>query len=180
MEILLENLSEQLKNSRPDFYKQLLAPLAPEEIQKLEQTFDTQLPQNLKALYSWKNGQQGFEAFVNNSMLLSLEEALRISKMLTAMIGKDFDRENWWNKAWIPLFHNGGGDYICYDTEGVFTGQKGQILKHYHDYEARNILAPNLEAFLESLNTFYKKTPTEELDEYFEVSLEGYPKRFKV
>jgi cell wall assembly regulator SMI1 len=182
IETVLKKLDQNLISLREEFYNKLQIGIEISQIKELELKFEKQLPDDLKELYLWKNGQPNnvYEAFVNNSMMISLEQSLEIAQNLTAMIGKDFDRENWWNKAWIPLFHNGRGDYICYDTEGTFTGQKGQILKHYHDYEARNVLAPNLEAFLNSLTTLYEKTSLDELDEFFEVSLEGYPKRFKV
>lgn len=64
--------------------------------------------------------------------MIPLKEALDISQKLSAMIGTDFEIENWWNEHWIPVFHNGGGDYICYDTKGIFTGNKGQIIEFWH------------------------------------------------
>lgn len=97
------------------------------------------------------------------------------------MIGFDFEIENWWNAKWIPLFHNGGGDYICYDCEGTFTGNAGQIIEFWHADNDRNIIAPNLEAFLFQLNSYFEKNETAAFDEYFEVeNIEGYPKKFIV
>ncbi|MCU0436423.1 MAG: SMI1/KNR4 family protein [Raineya sp.] len=182
IETVLQKLENNLALKRTVFYHKLQKGVEISEIEKLEKQWNKVLPDDLKKLYLWRNGQpeQVYEAFVNNSMMIPLQQALEIAQNLTAMIGKDFDRENWWHQSWIPLFHNGGGDYIGYDLEGVFTGQKGQILKHYHNYEVRNVLASSLEVFLEALNTLYEKTPSEELDEYVEISVAGYPKRFKV
>ncbi|KOY86331.1 benzoate transporter [bacterium 336/3] len=182
MESVLEKLEAHLSLKRTEFYNKLQLGIETSQIEKIEKLFQKNLPEDLKKLYLWKNGQPEklYETFVNNSMMIPLEKSLEIAQNLTAMIGKDFDRENWWNKDWIPLFHNGRGDYICYDMEGTFTGKKGQILQHNHDYEARNVLAPSLEAFLEAINAFYDQTPKEQFDEYFKVSLEAYPKRFKV
>ena len=156
-------------------------PLSDARVTQLEAKYGLNLPADLAVLYSWKDGQEDdcYEAFVNNSTFLPLAQALETAAELTAMIGTDFEIENWWNAAWIPLFHNGGGDYICYDAAGIFTGQPGQILQFWHDDVNRNVIAPNLEKFLASLNSFYSTTQKETFDEYFEVeNPAGFPKKF--
>jgi cell wall assembly regulator SMI1 len=86
-------LDEQLSRLRPEFYQNLLSPLQDSEIQELEEKYQLILPEDLKSLYSWKNGQAigSFDSFVNNSTFLSLQEALEISAELTSMIGYDFE-----------------------------------------------------------------------------------------
>lgn len=79
------------------------------------------------------------------------------------------------------MFHNGGGDYICYDCEGTFTGNSEQIIEFWHADSDRNAIAPNLEVFLSQLNTYFERNSIEDFDEYFEVEkVEGYPKKFIV
>lgn len=181
MENTLQTLDVLIKNFRPEFYACLKASLKNTEILSLEEQFKRQIPDDLKAFYQWKNGQEStcYEAFINNSMFLPLGEALDIADELTSMIGTDFEAENWWNKSWIPIFHNGGGSYICYDTEGTFTGSKGQIIEFWNRDKDRNVIAANLSDFLKQLNRYYTEKPMEEWDEFFTVDhREGFPKRF--
>lgn len=176
-------LDGQLSRLRPEFYQNLLSPLQRSEIQALEEKYQLILPEDLKSLYSWKNGQAigSFDSFVNNSTFLSLQEALEIAAELTSMIGYDFEIENWWNKSWIPLFHNGGGDYICYDLEGLFTGNAGQLITFWHADADRDVIAPSLKEFLKAINRYYESTPAVAYDEFFEADkIEGYPINFEV
>ncbi|MFD1604597.1 SMI1/KNR4 family protein [Flavobacterium artemisiae] len=183
MESILQKLDQNLSSLRPEFYKTLQEPLNNADIEALEKKYNVILPEDLKALYKWKNGQEAnnFESFVNNSMFIPLDEALDIASENTSMIGFDFEIENWWNAKWIPLFHNGGGDYICYDGEGTFTGNSGQIIEFWHADNDRDVIAPNLESFLSQLNSYFESNQVEDFDEYFEVEkIQGYPKRFIV
>lgn len=104
------------------------------------------LPGDLKTLYQWKNGQQQdcVGSFVTNSMFQPLEDVLKDNKVLTSMIGYDFEIENWWNAHWLPVFSNGGGSYICYDLKGVFTGESGQLVEFWKADNDRNVIAPDL------------------------------------
>ncbi|SKA44185.1 Cell wall assembly regulator SMI1 [Chitinophaga eiseniae] len=184
MQNTLATLDQHLSQLRPELYANLNAPLTEDAIAALEKSYGIALPADVKTLYQWKNGQRDdyYEAFVNNSTFLPLQEALEIAKELTGMIGYDFEIENWWHAAWIPLFHNGGGDYICYDTGGVFTGKQGQLLKFWHDDGERKVIAPGLEAFLQIINQYYEDTDPAAFDEFFTLEHypEGYPKAFYV
>ncbi|WP_223649492.1 SMI1/KNR4 family protein [Hymenobacter psoromatis] len=179
----IKELNEKLSTLRPEFYVSLQQPLAESEINSLEEKYKMQIPSDLSALYKWKNGQVSdcYESFVNNSMFIPLEQALAIAAENTSMIGYDFEVENWWNEKWIPIFHNGGGDYICYDLGGIFTGQQGQLLEFWHADNDRNIIAPNLEAFISKINYFYNTKQKQEFDEYFQIeNIDGYPQEFTV
>lgn len=179
----LELLDIHLKRSRPEFYSRLNEPLKMEEIQVLEERFNITLPVDLKELYQWKNGQKNgcYESFVNNSMFLQLEEALDSAQELTSMIGSDFEAENWWNENWIPIFHNGGGDNICYDMGGTFTGQQGQLIEFWHADNDRNIIFPNLQCFIEAIINFYETKNLADFDEFFTVdNVKIFYKSFRV
>jgi hypothetical protein len=74
-----------------------------------------------------------------------------------------------------------GGDHICYDTSGVFTGQKGQLIEFWHADNDRNVIAPNLKSFIEAINEFYKTKEIKDFDEYFEIeNIKDFPKNFYV
>lgn len=159
----LQELDVHMREKRPDYYKKLQKPLTDQEISKLEVKYGMVLPGDLKALYQWKNGQQQdcVKSFVTNSMFQRLEDVLKDNKVLTSMIGYDFEIENWWNAHWLPVFSNGGGSYICYDLKGVFTGESGQLVEFWKADNDRNVMAPDLRTFMESLNKYYKDTPVE-------------------
>lgn len=156
---------------RPVFYATLNEPLDESQMDKLQDYYEMDLPQDLRTLYKWKNGQNPNcqEAFVNNSKFIPLHQALYDASELRSMIGYDFEIENWWNEYWIPIFQNGGGDSICYDVRGIFTEQKGQLLEFWHADNDRNVIAPSLEAFVDKIVDFYETKPRTEFDEYFRV-----------
>ncbi|WP_299259367.1 SMI1/KNR4 family protein [uncultured Aquimarina sp.] len=172
MKTEIKKLDSNLREKRPEYYSKLQKPLSEAEIYDLEVKYSITLPEDLKELYLWKNGQEYtcYESFVNNSQFEPLEQVLSGNQELTEMIGYDFEIENWWNKNWLPIFSNGGGSYICYDTEGIFTKQKGQLISYWNEYNDRNVIAPSLFDFIKSLNEYYKETPASEFDEYFNIT----------
>ncbi|MEP2278258.1 SMI1/KNR4 family protein [Maribacter sp.] len=171
MKTELKKLENHLKEKRPEYYSKLQKPLSEAQILDLETTYEIKLPHDLKELYLWKNGQMSncYQPFVNNSLFEPLEQVLSGNKEFTQMIGYDFEIENWWNKAWLPIFGNGGGSYICYDIEGIFTEQSGQLIEYWNEYDDRPVIAPDLLSFIEKLNQYYEETPMEEFDEYFDI-----------
>ncbi|MBW1298464.1 benzoate transporter [Aquimarina litoralis] len=171
---VLEQLDQNIKEKRPEYYLELNAPLSLMDIQTLEKEYKVVIPQDLKIFYQWKNGQNSncSEVFANNCMFLSLREMLETQSELNAMIGKDFEIENWWNKHWFPVFDNGGGDHICYDTKGTFTGQKGQLLEFWHDDEDRESISPNLLSLCKALNNYYTSNSIDVIDDF--INLETF------
>ncbi|PKB00376.1 cell wall assembly regulator SMI1 [Flavobacteriaceae bacterium MAR_2009_75] len=172
MKIELEKLDSHLREKRPDYYSKLQKPLSEAQISALEAEFDMKLPNDVKELYLWKNGQASdcYVALVNNSLFEPLEQVLATNKEFTEMIGYDFTIENWWNKNWLPILGNGGGSYICYDLEGIFTGEKGQLVEYWNEYDDRPVIAPSLTDFIKKMNQYYDETPAEEFDEFFDLS----------
>ncbi|MFK8101855.1 MAG: SMI1/KNR4 family protein [Saprospiraceae bacterium] len=176
---IIATLDKNLQEKRPDYYQKLQKGLSEADISKLESSYQLKLPEELSALYAWKNGQQQdcYEAFVNNSMFEPLAVVLDTNQFLNEMIGYDFQIKNWWNEHWLPIFSNGGGSYICYDLKGIFTEQRGQLLEYWKGENDRCILAPNLTDFLGCLNQYYKETAIEQFDEYF--SLSAFPSEWR-
>lgn len=183
MKETLAKLEALIKERRPDYYEKLNPPLSESEISELEKKFNRSLPQDLKELYLWKNGQavNCYESFVNNSEFIPLEDVFETAEELTSMIGFDFEIENWWNEKWLPLFHNGGGSYICYDLDGTFTDLQGQILEFWKADNDRDVISDDLRSFLNQLVYLYKHHEPEDLGEPFIVEdIPGYPKEFYV
>ncbi len=172
MEKDLVQLDIYLREKRPGYYNALQKPISEPDIVSLEQQYGVQIPPDLRSLYRWKNGQNYscYESFVNNSMFESLESTLMTSREYTDMIGFDFDIKNWWNEKWLPIFSNGGGSNICYDLQGVFTGNVGQLVEYWNRDNDRNVIAPDLTHFIRALNEYYEETPVAEFDSYFDIT----------
>jgi cell wall assembly regulator SMI1 len=183
MNELIEKLDKQLARLRPEYYRELKPSLSDFEIQNLEKQYKIKLPEDLKRIYKWKNGQNQncYESFVNNAAFMSLEDVLDSAAELTAMIDSDFEIENWWNENWFPIFHNGGGDYICFDCKGTFTGNSGQVIEFWHADADRNVISPTLEVFISQIVKYYDTTNPQDFDEYFEIeNIDKYPLEFTV
>jgi cell wall assembly regulator SMI1 len=180
---VIENVDHYLKTNRPEYYAILNPGIADEDIIELEEKHNIKLPADLRALYQWKNGhteEHFLEKFIDLNQFFSLEISLNTAQELTEMIGLDFTKENWWNKNWIPILSS-DGDHYCYDLEGTFTGNKGQIIRSIHDDGWRPVVAPNLTAFLENVLISWPNNICSGFDKG-QVSMEhiaGYPLDFE-
>lgn len=168
---LVAQLDLKLSEIRPDYYKKLNQGISSDTISALEEKYNRKLPDELKTLYMWKNGQKGYNSFINNSCFLPLEVVLKNAEELNKMIGKDFQRENWWNENWLMIFENGNGSGLCIDLKGVFTSKPDQIIEFWSKSSGRNVLYPNLETLLQKILEMYEMD-IEELAEPF--TLEDY------
>lgn len=183
---LLQRLDELLQRHRPDYYATLNPPATAAELAAFEAQFQLALPPELREWFGWHNGQQGFDSFFQNNCLQSLDgaaESMRINRELLA--DGDFV-VNWWRPGWVPFLENGGGDHVCVDLEGTFTGQTGQIMEHWHDYEARTVLFPDLLSWLAAVVRGYEAASadaallTDEIIEELEAERpDGFPREFE-
>lgn len=183
IESSIARLERALLAVRPEFFQTLNPGLSAMEIDRLASEHNAFLPADLRALYQWRNGQSdhGEDVFADNWLFATLEAALDTNAVLTPMIGSDFDVDNWWHSCWIPIFWNGGGDSLCYDTSGQFTGQKGQLIEFWHADNDRNVVAPSLAAYLDSISEYLETEIPSEDEEYFEpLPIAGYPLKFIV
>ncbi|TGE28560.1 SMI1/KNR4 family protein [Hymenobacter metallicola] len=155
---LLTRLDTLLQQRRPDYYA-TLKPAAPAaELAAFEAEFGLTLPAELRLWFGWRNGQQGFESFVQNNCLQSLDSAAETMRVNRELLEAGDFVPNWWQPGWVPFLENGGGDHVCLDSAGTFTGRAGQVLKHWHDWEARPVLFPDLTAWLAAVVQAYEQT----------------------
>ncbi|SMF79536.1 Cell wall assembly regulator SMI1 [Paenibacillus uliginis N3/975] len=130
-----------------------------EEFQLLENTLGVILPEQMKAFYKIHNGQEwnlGVESFVRNLTLSPISQIIDNWQFLQ----DEFDPEDMeadiesgikpflWNAKWIPIAENGGGDYLCLDTDPSEAGVTGQVLYYWHDWGKRSVEANNLFEFI--------------------------------
>lgn len=119
--------------------------------------------QEMKSFYSVYNGQAwdvGVESFVRNLTLSPLAEIMDNWLFLQ----EEFDPDDLlpdieygvevqpllWHKKWIPIAENGGGDYLCLDTDPTEQGVVGQVLYFWHDWGKRTTDAKSLFEFIEN------------------------------
>lgn len=131
-----------------------------EDFQFVEKALGVTLPEEMKALYRVHNGQVwdiGVNAFVRN---LTLSPLSQIKENWT-FLQEEFDPDEMepeigdgikpmlWNCKWIPIAENGGGDYLCLDTDPSSKGSVGQVLTFWHDWGHRSVEATGLFEFIQ-------------------------------
>ncbi|MFB8374901.1 SMI1/KNR4 family protein [Paenibacillus taichungensis] len=132
-----------------------------EELQSVENQLGVTLPEEMKALYRVHNGQTwniSVAPFVRNLTLSPLDQV----KENWAFLQEEFDPDDMepeieddamkpvlWNCKWIPIAENGGGDYLCLDTDPSGSGSVGQVLYFWHDWGHRSVEATGLFEFIQ-------------------------------
>ncbi|PDY43955.1 SMI1/KNR4 family protein [Bacillus pseudomycoides] len=162
-EWLWQCIIERGSNAEGNFKESLnLQPGASdEEFQLIEGTLGVTLPEEMKNFYRVYNGQvwkPRVNPFVRNLTLSPTSEIIDNWKFLQEEFDPDDDLEPdiekelkpvLWNSKWIPIAENGGGDYLCIDTDPSESGVVGQVLYYWHDWGQRSIKAKGLFEFIE-------------------------------
>ncbi|MEK8126464.1 SMI1/KNR4 family protein [Paenibacillus filicis] len=160
--LLWQRITEQGSSRKASFEETLhLQPGASDEdFQRLERILGIRLPEEMKDFYKVHNGQHwlaGTSAFVRNLTLSPIAQIVENWEFLQ----EEFDPDDLepeigeeikpllWNAKWIPIAENGGGDYLCLDTDPSEAGALGQVLYFWHDWGNRSVEAKNLYAFIE-------------------------------
>lgn len=151
----------QQKNA--DFQDKLfLQPGASEEdLIQLQETLNVTIPKEMVEFYRIHNGQLwdiGGQCFIRNLTLSPISEIVENWHFLNEEFEGDeleasFDKEIkplLWNPKWLPIASNGGGDYLCLDTDPTNEGQPGQVLYFWHDWGNRSVKAKSLFEFIQA------------------------------
>ena len=140
---LITRLDAWLKKIRPKYYAKLNPGASPAEIEKLEKQIGD-LPQTLKDLLLWRNGQSSSSRLLDNWGLMSARQIgsawLGMKKMKE---NDELESEDLWDLAWVPFLENGGGDNLCIDLK-----KKGAIREFWHADEDRNVIYPSIDKLL--------------------------------
>ncbi|AKU98699.1 hypothetical protein AKJ09_05363 [Labilithrix luteola] len=193
MDEVVRRLETWLRENHPEALAGLQAGLSDAEISKHEKKLGVTLPDGMRALYRWRNGnsEDSFEAIQHNRNLMPLEEAVERHEELAELAeAGEFDSEDWWHAAWVPFLHNGGGSLLVWDPKGSFPhagGKPGQVLEFWNKDSDRDIVAPSFDAwltsFVESLEAGLWKFDKEDgnveeregLEAFLAERLPGYP-----
>jgi cell wall assembly regulator SMI1 len=175
-EELIARLDGWLQEYRPDYYTSLQPGVSDERWGDATREFGAALPTDLKALYTWRNGQgQGArEALHFNWDFMPLDDSLDTWRMLSEMreIG-EFPTVLWWHKGWFPFLVSGSGNHLCIDTQGALDGVPGEVLFFDHADAGRTVEHQSFRKWLETLVALWEAGECTFEDEYG-VSSEGY------
>ncbi len=143
MDEILQRLERWLAAHRKRFFTKGLRRGASEALlAKLEKALGTPLPDELRTLLTWHDGQTSASAgrFEENWLLMSAERI--------AAARADLDEgaeETGWSPQWVPFLDDDEGDYLCLDT----TRRPAPVRAYYLANTEHKAIAPSLKAWLE-------------------------------
>lgn len=139
---ILEKIEQALAANYPKVLKSLQPGASDEEIAALKAQCQPKhaLPDEIVTLYRWHNGQRGSYSLNpdDNLTFLPIKEAIEAWRFLT---DPNEDILQPYSPSWIPLLHNGAGDYLVYETEGAHAGA---LIGYRHDDEKRHVKYPSV------------------------------------
>jgi cell wall assembly regulator SMI1 len=113
LEATLLRLEHWLARHRRRFLAGLRPGATPPQLEALQASLGMPLPDELRLLLAWHNGQNEgpLGRFEQDWLLLGTEEIAAAKHVLDA----DAATTNW-DRAWIPFLDDDAGDYVCLDT----------------------------------------------------------------
>ena len=139
---VFSRLETWLRKHRRRFLASLNPGATPAELDTLQKQVAAPLPEFLRTLLAWHNGQgQDFVgAFEENWLLMSCQTIAEAKRYLDAE-AKDMG----WQPAWIPFLDNDAGDYLCADT----SQQQAPVRAFYLGNTEHPAVAESLERWVE-------------------------------
>ena len=127
--------------------------LSSQKTQELFEEIPLQPTQDLRALYTWRNGSKDCEgitlgelAFFPGFYLMSPEESIQTYLELR--------ERNGWDKSWFPIFASGGGDFYAMN---LASEAQGQILGFYVFEEEPQVEYWSLKSMLTTFKVCYEQ-----------------------
>ena len=150
---LLNEIEKSLQQLDHSCVEHLNSGITSLKIQELFEEIPLQPNQDLRALYTWRNGSEDSEeitlgelAFFPGFYLMSLEESIQTYMELRA--------RDVWNKFWFPIFASGGGDFYAMN---LAPESQGQILGFYVFEEEAQVEYRSLKSMLAALKNCYEQ-----------------------
>ena len=150
---LLDEIEKCLQQLHHSCLDHLNPGLSFQKIQELFEEIPLQPTQDLRALYTWRNGSEDSEgitlgelAFFPGFYLMSLEESIQ-----TYLELRETDA---WGKSWFPIFASGGGDFYAMN---LAPEAQGQILCFYVFEEEAQVEYRSLKSMLATLKACYEQ-----------------------
>lgn len=173
-------IKDWLTNNHPEVISTLNTGASPDDIEKLELIIGTSMPDDFKEFYSIHNGQSYTHLrLFDGDILLSTSDIIAewkqwkdvlptINEGCIEQFGSPAEsspdrgiKNDWWNLLWIPITANGSGDNYCIDMDPTDEGQKGQIIRMWHDDPQRELVSPSFRQWISNYirdleNNIYK------------------------
>lgn len=150
---LLNEIEKSLQQLHHSCLDHLNPGISSQQIQELFEKIPLQLTQDLRALYTWRNGSKDIDgvtlgelAFFPGFYLMSLEESIQTYMELR--------ERNGWDKFWFPIFASGGGDFYAMN---LAPEAQGQILGFYVCEEETQVEYRSLKSMLATLKACYEQ-----------------------
>lgn len=150
---LLNEIEKSLQQLDHPCVDHLNPGISSQQIQELFEEIPLQLTQDLRALYTWRNGSKDCEgitlgelAFFPGFYLMSLEESIQTYLELR--------ERNGWDKSWFPIFASGGGDFYAMN---LASEAQGQILGFYVFEEEPQVEYWSLKSMLTTFKVCYEQ-----------------------
>jgi cell wall assembly regulator SMI1 len=152
-----------LRAAVPDRCAALPVGATPAAIAAAERRLGFALPEGVRESYAVHDGSGGADVMPHNVYglvdvpLLSLEEAIRDRQMWLDFLDRGAFREprprgpirpEWWNRWWVPVTWDGGGDHLCIDLDPAPGGLAGQVIYFSHEEGPLEVVASSWRAFL--------------------------------
>jgi cell wall assembly regulator SMI1 len=171
MKTSMERLERWLEINLPEVHEDLAPGCSDASIAEFERQLSRVLPESLKDLYRWHDGQKGA---VNSGLFfglnfLSLADAKSHWESWKSIIddwspedmveANAFSRsakpgtvrELYANAYWIPFAYDYGGNHLGVDLDPGECGVSGQVINFGSDEEEKFVLANSVDKFLEWL-----------------------------
>ena len=150
---LLNEIEKSLQQLDYPCVDHLNSGLSSQKTQELFEEIPLQPTQDLRALYTWRNGSKDSEgvtlgelAFFPGFYLMSLEESIQTYLELR--------ERNGWDKSWFPIFASGGGDFYAMN---LAREAQGQILGFYVFEEEPQVEYWSLKSMLTTFKVCYEQ-----------------------
>jgi len=165
MTVLLARLDQWLNTKRERFQQALRPGATTAECDALTSALGRPLPEELRALLMWHNGQNPDVpgAFEQNWMLMSTDEIAEAKKEL------DEHPHEGWHSHFLPFLSDDNGDYLCLDA----SSPDCPVLECWRGRADHPVVAPSLSAWLEAFVTALERGAYAEDPERGTLALKG-------
>lgn len=139
---LLKRLERWLSQHRRRYLEGLLPPASPAELEAVQTALGRPIPDDLRALLSWHNGQSEdlIGHFQEDWDLMSTKQIVSLKRELDA--GEDVPAG--WQPVWIAFLEDNSRDFVCLDS-----GAAGAPVREVWQGKTEHaVVAPSLAAWL--------------------------------
>jgi cell wall assembly regulator SMI1 len=155
---VLARFESWLQEHAPDYMESLAPGLAEARIDEIGAKLGFELPEPVRTLYRWRDGDPEEDGrLLFSRIFMPLESAIEQHRMLTEMLevgewADDSGRQapSIWSPEWFPVFTWDNGFHLCVDMGGAYGGRPGQVVEVWLKDEDRSIVAPDLTSWLDA------------------------------